>query len=151
MHAGVSGLLLSLAIGLPAGLLGRCSPDDAVALGVLARERVALTATVSEIVTELPLAQGSPVRRGDVLVRLDDRIRRADLQLAQAELASVHQRQAVGAAQHEHAACDGLEQLGAQDDPLTHGFGAHREPAASPTRPASIAGQYMARDITRCI
>ncbi|MFV0512328.1 MAG: HlyD family secretion protein [Jhaorihella sp.] len=88
MHAGLSGLVLSLAIGLPAGLLERCSPGDAVALGVLARERVALTATVSEIVTELPVAQGSPVRRGQVLVQLDDRIRRADLQLAEAELAS---------------------------------------------------------------
>jgi HlyD family secretion protein len=82
-------IMLVLSLALPAGLLERCTgADQATALGVLARERVALTATVSEIVVELPLPEGSPVRQGDVLVRLDDRIQKAKLLLAQAELAS---------------------------------------------------------------
>lgn len=89
MQTGLSALVLALVVGLPAIALDRCRFDrQDVALGVLARERVALTATASEIVTQLPLPEGSPVRRGDVLVRLDDRIRRADLRLAEAELAS---------------------------------------------------------------
>lgn len=88
MQGGFPALFLALAISLPAGLLERCSTGGgAIALGVLARDRVALTATASEIVTELPLAEGSAVRKGDVLVRLDDRMRRSDLQLARAELA----------------------------------------------------------------
>lgn len=88
MQGAVPALVLSLAIGLP-GFLDSCTPDRAdVALGVLARERVSLTATASEIITEIPFREGSPVRKGDVLVRLDDRIQRADLALARADLAS---------------------------------------------------------------
>jgi HlyD family secretion protein len=57
-----------------------------VALGVLARDRVALTATASEIIVDLPVAEGSIVLAGDTLVQLDPTLQTAKLNLAQAEL-----------------------------------------------------------------
>ncbi len=72
---------------LPA-FLDRCSGSDtSVALGVLARDRVALTATASEIVVDLPIAEGTVVKAGDTLVQLDPTLQTAKLDLAQAELA----------------------------------------------------------------
>nr|WP_247748048.1 HlyD family efflux transporter periplasmic adaptor subunit [Ruegeria sp. R13_0] len=71
---------------LPA-VLDRCSASDtSVALGVLARDRVALTATASEIIVDLPIAEGSLVVAGDTLVQLDPTLQTAKLNLAQAEL-----------------------------------------------------------------
>lgn len=60
-----------------------------LALGTLERDRVALTATVAEVVVALPVAQGTAVARGTLLVRLDDR-----LQLAQVERAAASAAQA---------------------------------------------------------
>ncbi|WP_425084620.1 HlyD family secretion protein [Ruegeria profundi] len=57
-----------------------------MALGVLARDRVALTATASEIIVDLPVAEGSVVMAGDTLVQLDPTLQTAKLNLAQAEL-----------------------------------------------------------------
>ncbi len=75
-----------LAVILPA-VLDRCSASDtSVALGVLARDRVALTATASEIIVDLPVAEGSVVMAGDTLVQLDPTLQTAKLSLAQAEL-----------------------------------------------------------------
>ncbi len=77
---------LILAAMLPA-VLDRCSASDtSVALGVLARDRVALTATASEIIVDLPVAEGSVVAAGDTLVQLDPTLQTAKLNLAQAEL-----------------------------------------------------------------
>jgi HlyD family secretion protein len=77
---------LILAAMLPA-VLDRCSASDtSVALGVLARDRVALTATASEIIVDLPVAEGSVVMAGDTLVQLDPTLQNAKLNLAQAEL-----------------------------------------------------------------
>ncbi len=77
---------LILAAMLPA-VLDRCSASDtSVALGVLARDRVALTATASEIIVDLPVAEGSIVMAGDTLVQLDPTLQTAKLNLAQAEL-----------------------------------------------------------------
>ncbi len=77
---------LILAAILPA-VLDRCSASDtSVALGVLARDRVALTATASEIIVDLPVAEGSVVMAGDTLVQLDPTLQTAKLNLAQAEL-----------------------------------------------------------------
>ncbi len=77
---------LILAAILPA-VLDRCSASDtSVALGVLARDRVALTATASEIIVDLPVAEGSIVMAGDTLVQLDPTLQTARLSLAQAEL-----------------------------------------------------------------
>jgi len=60
-----------------------------LALGTLERDRVALTATVAEVVVALPVAQGTAVDKGTLLVRLDDR-----LQLAQVERAAATAAQA---------------------------------------------------------
>ncbi|MCS3461560.1 HlyD family secretion protein [Aeromonas sp. BIGb0445] len=50
-----------------------CQPTTAPgALGTLERDRVELTATASEIIRALPLAEGSQVAAGDLLVQLDD-------------------------------------------------------------------------------
>ena len=68
-------------------LLQSCDKREAdVALGILMRERVVLTATANAIITELPLAEGSAVSAGDVLVQLEDAVQRANLQLANARL-----------------------------------------------------------------
>ena len=73
---------------LPLLLLSACKDDTSnVALGILAKERVSLSATVSEIVTELPVAEGSLVKKGDILVRLDDTIQQANVALTEAQLA----------------------------------------------------------------
>ncbi|MGV6806152.1 MAG: HlyD family secretion protein [Ruegeria sp.] len=78
--------ILALAL-VPATFLDRCSGrESGTALGVLARDRVALTATANEIITELPISEGSPVKIGDVLVQLDDTLQNSKLSLAQAEL-----------------------------------------------------------------
>jgi HlyD family secretion protein len=68
-------------------LLQSCDGRDAeVALGVLMRERVVLTATANAIITELPVSEGSTVATGDVLVQLEDAVQRANLELARARL-----------------------------------------------------------------
>ncbi|PWJ20263.1 HlyD family secretion protein [Jannaschia seohaensis] len=50
------------------------------ALGMLMRDRVVLTATANAIVTDLPVAEGSEVEAGTILVQLEDRLQRANLQ-----------------------------------------------------------------------
>ena len=69
-------------------LLAGCSGGGPpLALGTLERDRVALTATVAEVVVELPVAEGSRVAKGTLLVRLDDRRQRAVVERSQAEVA----------------------------------------------------------------
>lgn len=69
-------------IALPLLLPSCQGPDMDAALGVLARDRIALTATANEIITDLPVAEGQTVTVGTVLVQLDDRLARANLDLA---------------------------------------------------------------------
>lgn len=52
---------------------------DKVALGTLEMDRIAHTATVNEVIVSLPIAQGSTVQKGDILVQLDDRQQQAKL------------------------------------------------------------------------
>jgi HlyD family secretion protein len=78
---------LIIAALIPATFLERCSGSGTgTALGMLARDRVALTATASEIIVDLPIAEGTPVEKGAVLVQLDTTLQGAKLSLAQAEL-----------------------------------------------------------------
>jgi HlyD family secretion protein len=71
------------------GLLSGCQPDSrGAALGTLERDRVQLTATANEIVRALPVAEGSQVEKGAVLVQLDDRRQQAVLARARADEAS---------------------------------------------------------------
>ncbi|MBY5920203.1 HlyD family secretion protein [Ferrimonas balearica] len=68
-------------------VLAGCSPQAShLALGTLERDRVALTATVNEVVVALPVAQGDTVQAGDVLVQLDDRQQRSMVARAEAEV-----------------------------------------------------------------
>ncbi|WP_460314940.1 HlyD family secretion protein [Aliiglaciecola aliphaticivorans] len=65
-----------------------CQDDKTgLALGTLERSRIAHTATVSEVVTELPIPQGSLVKKGDVLVQLDARQQKAQVAKAKASVA----------------------------------------------------------------
>ena len=69
-------------------MLGGCGNDmPRTALGTLERNRIVLTATVSEVVTALPVAKGSQVTKGTLLVKLDDRQQRAQLNRARAKVA----------------------------------------------------------------
>jgi len=53
-------------------LLAACNNGDGIALGTLEQERIELVAEVAEPIVELPLAEGSMVKAGDLLVRFDD-------------------------------------------------------------------------------
>ena len=57
-----------------------------LALGTLERERIAHTATVSEIITALPISAGSQVSKGTILVQLDNTIQKAQVAKAQAQM-----------------------------------------------------------------
>ena len=58
-----------------------------IALGTLERDRVALTATANEIVVALPVAEGSVVAKGTILVKLDDTLQNAQVRKAEANVA----------------------------------------------------------------
>lgn len=70
-------------------LLSACEPaDQALDLaGTLERERIALRVEVNEVVVQRWVEQGDRVAAGDLLLTLDDRRRRAALEVAEAELA----------------------------------------------------------------
>ena len=69
-------------------LLTACdSRPQNIALGTLERDRVAHTATINEVVVALPVAQGSQVTKGTLLVRLDDTIQLAQVSKAYASVA----------------------------------------------------------------
>ena len=69
-------------------LLTACddSPQN-IALGTLERDRIAHTATVNEVVIALPVAKGSVVMQGTLLVQLDDTLQKALVRKAVAEVA----------------------------------------------------------------
>lgn len=60
--------------------------NEKVALGTLEMDRIAHTATVNEVIVSLPIAQGSTVQKGDILVQLDDRQQQAKLAQSRANL-----------------------------------------------------------------
>ena len=68
-------------------LLIACNNDRKnVALGTLERDRIAHTATVSEVITDLPVSVGSQVTKGMILVKLDDDLQKALVAKAQAQV-----------------------------------------------------------------
>lgn len=74
---------------ISAAHLCACSDNSAnLALGTLERDRVVLKATAAEIITQLPIAEGSDVNPGDLLLQLDDRRQLALVAKADANLAS---------------------------------------------------------------
>ena len=60
--------------------------DGNVALGNLERDRVALTATANEVLVELPVPQGTFVKKGTVLAQLDPAEQQAIVAQAKAEV-----------------------------------------------------------------
>ena len=76
--------LLILSILLLAGCDNSQVPQ---ALGTLERDRIAHTATANEIIVALPVKEGSEVTRGMVLVQLDDKLQKAQVDKARAEVA----------------------------------------------------------------
>lgn len=68
--------------------LGACSDTETnVALGTLERDRITLSATAPEIIVAQPVAEGSHVETGTLLVQLDTTLQQAALARAQAEQA----------------------------------------------------------------
>ncbi|MGV3002732.1 HlyD family secretion protein [Vibrio sp. E150_018] len=66
--------------------LNACSPTESPqASGTLERERIRLLATSSEIITSLPIKQGSVVKVGQVIAQLDPTTQKAILAKAKAE------------------------------------------------------------------
>ncbi len=69
-------------------LLSGCdNRSQNIALGTLERDRIAHTATVSEVVVALPVMPGTQVSKGTLLVKLDDTLQKAQVAKAQAEVA----------------------------------------------------------------
>lgn len=58
------------------------------ALGTLERDRIILKATAAEIITQLPINEGTQVAEGDLLLQLDDRRQRVLVAKADANLLS---------------------------------------------------------------
>ncbi len=58
-----------------------------IALGTLERDRIAHTATANEVVVALPVTQGSEVKKGTLLVKLDDTLQKAQVSYAEAKVA----------------------------------------------------------------
>lgn len=81
-------IILMLVTILLSALLSACeqAPEN-IALGTLERDRIAHTATINEIVVALPVAQGSLVKKGTLIVKLDDTLQKAMVSKAAADVA----------------------------------------------------------------
>jgi HlyD family secretion protein len=75
-------------IWLSLALSGCFRDEPAQALGTLERDRVVLKATAAEIITNLPITEGSDVHPGDLLVQLDDARQQVLVARAQAQVAN---------------------------------------------------------------
>jgi HlyD family secretion protein len=74
-------------------LLGACSRHAANVLpGTVERDRIELVAESDEFIASMPLAEGSAVKAGDVVIVQDDSLARADLDAARAQLAEAESR-----------------------------------------------------------
>lgn len=74
-------------------LLAGCTDDSAhEALGTLERDRIILKATAGEIITAEPVAEGTMVTAGTLLVQLDDTRQQARAAYARAEVAQASAR-----------------------------------------------------------
>jgi HlyD family secretion protein len=76
-----------------AALLGGCARHDANLLpGTVERDRVELVAEADEFIAALPLAEGSAVKAGDVIVVQDRSLANSDLEAARSQLAEAESR-----------------------------------------------------------
>lgn len=100
-------------------LLSACSDKGTYqALGTLERDRIVLKATAAEIITEAPVREGTWVRQGDLLVKLDDTQAKNNLMKAKAAqaMATANQTKLQHGARPEEIAASRaqLEQANAQ-------------------------------------
>lgn len=98
-------------------LLIACGESNTgVALGTIERDRIAHTATVSEIITKLPVAAGSQVKKGQLLVQLDDTLQTAMVGKAYAEMlqASANLEKVTNGARQEEVAAASANVSGAK-------------------------------------
>ncbi|MES2626884.1 MAG: HlyD family efflux transporter periplasmic adaptor subunit [Pseudomonadota bacterium] len=71
--------------------LAACTEGESnLALGTLERDRITLSATAAEIIIEQPVAEGSHVQTGDLLVQLDATLQLANIAKIQGDLAQLH-------------------------------------------------------------
>jgi HlyD family secretion protein len=82
-----------LAISLILFLSNCGDKNNQQALGTLERDRVVLKATAAEIILAEPIREGSFVKKGDLLVQLDDTQAQANLKKAEARLANAKANQ----------------------------------------------------------
>ena len=82
-----------VATALSVFLLAGCADDKRQeALGTLERDRIVLKATANEIILSEPIAEGTMVAAGTLLVQLDDRRQQAVVSRARAEMAQAAAR-----------------------------------------------------------
>ena len=69
-------------------LLSACDRTDnsSLALGTLERDRITLSATAAEVITALPVREGSLVQQGDLLAQLDNSLQMAVVAKAEADV-----------------------------------------------------------------
>lgn len=60
--------------------------DASLALGTLERDRITLSATAAEVITSLPVREGSLVQQGELLVQLDNSLQMAVVAKAEADV-----------------------------------------------------------------
>ena len=79
--------VLNLVLGAALLTLAGCQVQEPpMAYGTLERERVLLTATQTELITEVGRQKGQPVKRGDLLLQLDDTVQQLKVAKAKAQL-----------------------------------------------------------------
>lgn len=93
---------------LGALLLLGCAGETVELVGTVERTVLELGAPVSEVVVELPLAVGSRVGAGEVVVRLDSEVAEAELRASEAALAAA--QATLTAAEQEFARVEKLRQ-----------------------------------------
>jgi len=86
----VNGIACLLFVSL--GLSACDTNNHSQALGTIERDRVILKSTASEIIVSEPVAEGSVVTKGTLLVQLDDRRQKAMVAKAKAQLAQTAAR-----------------------------------------------------------
>lgn len=82
----------ALAVAALTVVLIGCNTDENVAVGTLEWNRVELIAEVSEPIVEILVKEGAQLRKGDPILRLDDRRMQAQLAEAEAERAQAAAR-----------------------------------------------------------
>jgi len=102
--------------------VGRGTVEDSItnsrAGTVEARRRAKLSPQVGGLVTEIPHREGARVAAGEVLLRLDDRLQRSELELARRELAAARARRDEACLAAERAERDRTRQQRLADDAI---------------------------------